>query len=92
MKNIFTIEAIKATPTYRSFESKGQSFKTRILEQREVRKRITHAYNVWCNTGGIPSTVRFMELDIVKDLINQDCTDRAFDMSCESINLSEDEK
>lgn len=69
MENIFTVEAIRETKTYRELVSKKQQAKIDILEQRIVRSRITNAFNVWKNTGVIPNTVKYSELSVVNDLI-----------------------
>ena len=69
MDNTFTIEAIKETATYKELVSKKEMVKINILEQRDVRKRITHAFKVWENTGHIPTTLNYTELEVVNDLI-----------------------
>lgn len=69
MRNIFTTEAIMETETYKSLVSKKEQCKVNILLQRIVRERITHAFWVYQNTGTIPTTVKYMEVDVVNDLI-----------------------
>ena len=69
MRNIFTIEAIKETATYKELVSKKEQVKINILEHRDSRGRITHAYQVFKNTGHIPNTVQYYELSVVNDLI-----------------------
>jgi len=87
MDNTFTIQAIQETPTYKALASKKENVKINILEQRVVRQRITHAYQVYVNTGHIPATVRFMELDVVNDLIRSKQTDRSSGMSAENLDI-----
>lgn len=89
MDNTFTISAIQETPTYKALASKKEQVKINILEQRIVRQRITHAFKVWQNTGKIPTTVKFIELDVVNDLINAKQTDRSFGMSAENLGQYE---
>lgn len=72
MRNSFTIEAIKQTPTYRLLNENNKLVKCSLLESRNVREKITHAYLVHKNTGHIPNTVEGFYLDVVKDFINLD--------------------
>ncbi len=69
MRNIYTVDAIQETLTYKALDSKKEVAKCNFLTQREVRKRISHAVQVFLNTGTIPSTVSGMYLEVANDLI-----------------------
>jgi len=88
MREMFTIEAIKETATYKELLSKKDHFKISLLEKRDARERITHAFHVWKNTGQIPTTVRNCEYQMVNDFIAMQEIDRSIGMSSEDIFLT----
>ena len=90
MRNIYTVDKIKESATYRELESKKEIAKCSFLTQRLIREKISHAVAVWKNTGFIPQTVSGIYLAVVQDIINQEQTDRAFMMNCESITLCDE--
>lgn len=69
MRNIYTQDAIKESPTYKALESKNEIAKCNFLTQRVIREKITHAVQVHKNTGFIPNTVSGIYLEVVNDLI-----------------------
>jgi len=71
MRNTYTQEAIKETPTYKELESKGETTKCKFLLQKGERERISNAVQVFKNTGSIPNTVSGIYLSVVKDIINE---------------------
>lgn len=88
MRNIFTVEKIKETATFKELESKKDITKCNFLIQRVIREKISHAVQVYNNTGFIPQTVSSFYLEVVKDIIkeSQD-NDASRLMTAEKINL-----
>src|SRR5688572_27694654 len=71
MRNIVTVEKIKETATYKELESKKDITKCNFLIQRVIREKISHAVQVYNNTGFIPQTVSSFYLEAVKDIIKE---------------------
>lgn len=77
MRNIFLVERIKETATYKELERKKESIKCAMLEKRDERDKITNAFLIYKNKGEIPPHVTGVNLRVVKDLIVLDEIDRA---------------
>lgn len=90
MRNLYTVEQIRNTKTYRLLADKKETVKCNFLENRRVREIITHAYLVHKNTGQIPNTVTGLNLSVVKDFISLDNTeiDASIIMTAEEIKLT----
>ena len=69
MRNIYTVEKIQESATYKELESKKEVAKCNFLTQRVIREKITHAVQVHKNTGSIPNTVSGIYLQVVNDFI-----------------------
>ena len=93
MRNIYTVEKIKESLTYKELESKGEIAKCQFLIQRIIRGKITNAVLVYNNTGFIPNTVSGIYLAVVKDIINEAKNievDYSMVMTAEQIHLKDE--
>jgi len=72
MTNVFTVEKIKSTQTYRTLAERKEITKCSFLTNLAVRKVITNGYYVYRNTGQIPTNVTGINLSVVSDLIEAD--------------------
>ena len=85
MRNIYTVEAIQETKTFKELESKGEQFRINLLLQRRVREKISNAVAVWKNTNHVPTTVVGIDKAVVEDLIRMQGTDYSNAMTAEEI-------
>lgn len=77
MRNVFLVEKIQSTETYKELVKKKENVKIGMLESRAEREKITNAFLIYKNTGKVPPHITGVNLRVIKDLIILDEIDSA---------------
>lgn len=85
MRNTISVERLKEMPTYKELVSKKQTVKLEFLEKKSEREKISHAFQVYKNTGAIPTTVFGVNLALVNDLVADLQIDASHRMTSENL-------
>ena len=63
------IERIQETTTYKELIARKETIKASFLTKKNIRETITNGFEIYKNTGVIPSHIVGNNLKIIKDLI-----------------------
>lgn len=77
MRYILQVERIQETETHKRLVKEKELIKIGFLENRTVREKITNGFMIYKNTGEIPPHFTGVNLQVIKDLIVLDETEKA---------------